>query len=56
MQFEKLVRLLAGVGLELEVRNGDDCCMLVFTKLASERRLFGEVYRSRSVLTRQFAV
>ncbi|KAI9770010.1 MAG: hypothetical protein M1840_003721 [Geoglossum simile] len=46
-QFEKLVRLLAGVGLELEVRGGDDCSMLVFTKLAFGRRLFGEVYRSR---------
>ncbi|KAH0543695.1 hypothetical protein FGG08_002011 [Glutinoglossum americanum] len=46
-QFEKLVRLLANVGLDLEVRDGDDCSVLIFTKIVSERHLLGEVYRSR---------
>jgi hypothetical protein len=48
-QFEKLIQLLVGVGLAVGVRDGDDCSLLVFTKIASERRLLGEVYRSRSV-------
>ncbi|KAI9786237.1 MAG: hypothetical protein M1839_007648 [Geoglossum umbratile] len=46
-QFEKLVQLLASVGLELEVRDGDDCSVLIFAKLASQRHLLAEVYRSR---------
>ncbi|KAI9861975.1 MAG: hypothetical protein M1813_005046 [Trichoglossum hirsutum] len=46
-QFEKLIQLLVGVGLAVGVRDGDDCSLLVFTKIASERRLLGEVYRSR---------
>ena len=39
--------MLASVGLATEVRNGEHHSILVFTKVASEEHLFGEVYRSR---------
>lgn len=45
--FQKLIRALAGVGLETEVRNGDNCSVLVFVKAASEKRFNNVVYRSR---------
>lgn len=44
---EKLIHSLASVGLATEVRNGDKQSLLVFVKVASERALLGEVYRSR---------
>ncbi|KAI9820350.1 MAG: hypothetical protein M1827_005972 [Pycnora praestabilis] len=45
--FERLIRALANVGLATEVRNGDNCSVLVFIKVASDRHLAGAVYRSR---------
>lgn len=45
--FEKLVESLASIGLQTEVRNGQDCSVLLFLRVASEKHLFGEVYRSR---------
>jgi anoctamin-10 len=46
-QFVKLIQALNGVGLTTEVRNGDNCTLLIFVKTASERHLQAEVYRSR---------
>ncbi len=46
-QFKKLVRSLANVGLQTEVRNGDETSLLVFVRAADEK-IFGDVvYRSR---------
>ncbi|KAI9721043.1 MAG: hypothetical protein M1812_002524 [Candelaria pacifica] len=45
--FERLIRAIADVGLATEVRNGNNCSVLVFVKIASEKHLVGEVYRSR---------
>ncbi len=46
-QFVKLVEALNDVGLTTEVRNGDNCAVLIFVKAASPRHLDAEVYRSR---------
>ncbi|KAF2115723.1 calcium-activated chloride channel-domain-containing protein [Lophiotrema nucula] len=46
-KFEKLVEALASVGLQTEVRNGENHSVLLFLRVASEEHLFGEVYRSR---------
>jgi len=46
-QFVKLIKVLNDVGLTTEVRNGDNCAVLVFVKVASDRHLRAEVYRSR---------
>lgn len=35
------------MGLQTEVRSGDNHSILLFTKVASDEHLFGEVYRSR---------
>ena len=40
---------LARAGLAVEVRNGDNSSLLVFTRVASDKRLRYEVHRSRSV-------
>jgi hypothetical protein len=45
-QLEKLLQSLAQVGLQVEVRQGDEVSLLVFVK-ASEKRLKRAVYRSR---------
>jgi hypothetical protein len=46
-QFKKLIRSLAHVGLQSEVRNGDESSLLVFVRSADEK-IFGDVvYRSR---------
>lgn len=50
-EFEKLVQALAKVGLATEVRMGDKHSLLVFVKVGSEEHLYGEVYRSRYVLS-----
>jgi anoctamin-10 len=46
-QFVQLIQALNDVGLSTEVRNGDNCAVLIFVKAASERHLNAEVYRSR---------
>ncbi|KAI4202098.1 MAG: hypothetical protein LQ350_002765 [Teloschistes chrysophthalmus] len=46
-KFAALMQALAGVGLATEVRNGDNCSLLVFVKVGSEKRFAQEVYRSR---------
>jgi anoctamin-10 len=46
-QFIKLIEALNDVGLATEVRNGDNCAVLIFVKVALERHLQAEVYRSR---------
>ncbi|KAL8641623.1 MAG: hypothetical protein Q9228_001596 [Teloschistes exilis] len=46
-KFAALMQALAGVGLATEVRNGDNCSLLVFIKVGSEKRFAQEVYRSR---------
>ena len=43
----KLIRALNDVGLQTEVRNGDNCAVLIFVKVASDRHLQSEVYRER---------
>lgn len=43
----KLIQALNDVGLSTEVRNGDNCAVLIFVKIASDRHLRAEVYRSR---------
>lgn len=45
--FQSLVQTLASVGLAVEVRNGENCALLVFVKVASDKRLNEVVYRSR---------
>jgi anoctamin-10 len=46
-QFKKLIRVLSNVGLQTEVRNGDESSLLVFVRSADEK-IFGDVvYRSR---------
>lgn len=45
--FQNLIRSLADVGLDTEVRHGEDSTLLVFVK-AADQKTFGEVvYRSR---------
>ena len=44
---EDLVQALARVGFAIEVRNGENCSLLVFVKVASDERLNNAVYRSR---------
>ena len=46
-RFEQLIKALASVGLATEVRNGENHSLLVFTKVASEDHMYGEIYRSR---------
>lgn len=46
-RFEELVQRLASVGLATEVRNGNEHSLLVFVRVASEKHMLGEVYRSR---------
>lgn len=46
---QSLLQALAHVGLAVEVRNGDNCSLLIFVKVASDKRLSHEVYRSRLV-------
>ena len=43
----KLIEALNDVGLSTEVRNSDNCAVLVFVKIASDKHLKAEVYRSR---------
>ena len=51
--FRDLVQALAKVGLAIEVRNGENCSLLVFVKVASNERLNNAVYRSRCALNFQ---
>ncbi|KAL8812290.1 MAG: hypothetical protein Q9223_001159 [Gallowayella weberi] len=46
-RFSELMQVLARVGLATEVRNGDNCSLLVFIRVGSEKRFAHEVYRSR---------
>jgi anoctamin-10 len=46
-RFTELIRALHDVGLVTEVRNSDNCAVLIFVKIASQRHLHAEVYRSR---------
>ncbi|KAG9229878.1 plasma membrane stress response protein-like protein [Amylocarpus encephaloides] len=46
-QFVKLIQCLNDVGLATEVRNGDNCGVLIFVKIESDMHLRAEVYRSR---------
>lgn len=46
-EFEELIKALNDVGLATEVRNGDNFAVLIFVKVASDRHLRAEVYRSR---------
>jgi anoctamin-10 len=43
----RLIQALTDVGLATEVRNGDNCALLIFVKAASARHLDAEIYRSR---------
>ncbi|KAL8790484.1 MAG: hypothetical protein Q9213_000636 [Squamulea squamosa] len=45
--FSALMQALARVGLATEVRNGDNCSLLVFVKVGSNKRFAHEVYRTR---------
>ncbi|KFY18931.1 hypothetical protein V493_08249 [Pseudogymnoascus sp. VKM F-4281 (FW-2241)] len=45
--FSKLVDALARVGLETEVRNGDNCAVLVFVHFSSPRHMDAAIYRAR---------
>jgi anoctamin-10 len=46
-KFEKLVEAISSIGLQTEVRNGENHSVLLFVRVASDDHLFGEVYRSR---------
>ncbi|KAL9604391.1 MAG: hypothetical protein Q9219_000579 [cf. Caloplaca sp. 3 TL-2023] len=45
--FTALMQALARAGLTTEVRNGENCSLLVFIKVGSQKRFTQEVYRSR---------
>ena len=45
--FEKLIRALARLGLTIEVRSGDNCCLLVLVRANDDRQFNNVVYRSR---------
>lgn len=45
-ELEKLLRTLASVGLQTEVRQGDETSLLIFVR-ATSKRLKRAVYRSR---------
>ncbi|KAJ6164048.1 hypothetical protein N7470_002720 [Penicillium chermesinum] len=45
-QLEKLLRALAGIGLQTEIRQGDESSLLIFVR-ASSKQLNRAVYRSR---------
>ncbi|KAL8871021.1 MAG: hypothetical protein Q9174_003063 [Haloplaca sp. 1 TL-2023] len=45
--FTNLMQALYRVGLATEVRNGDNCALLVFVKVGNDKRFAQEVYRSR---------
>ncbi|WPG99362.1 Calcium-activated chloride channel [Acrodontium crateriforme] len=45
--FASLIARLSSVGLETEVRTGDNHSLLIFLRMASEEHMLGEVYRSR---------
>lgn len=45
-QLQKLLRTLAEVGLQTEVRQGDEASLLIFVR-ASKNQLKRAVYRSR---------
>lgn len=49
--FQNLIRALADVGLQTEVRNGEDSSLLVFVKAADEEVFSNVVYRSRYIRT-----
>lgn len=53
-KFQKLCEKLASVGFATEVRVGDDHSLLIFVKVASEEHFFGEVYRSRWEIPKQY--
>ncbi|EWC44744.1 hypothetical protein DRE_06522 [Drechslerella stenobrocha 248] len=46
-QLEKLLHTLDLAGLRTVVRDGGNGILMVFTRIRSENKLFGEVYRSR---------
>lgn len=46
-KFNDLIRALASVGLQVEVRNGEDHSLLVLIRVASQAHLHAEIYRSR---------
>jgi hypothetical protein len=45
--FVQLIQALADTGFATEVRHGDNDSLLIFTKIASERLLIGQIYRYR---------
>lgn len=45
--FVQLIQALADTGFATEVRHGDNDSLLIFTKIASEKLLIGQVYRYR---------
>ena len=45
--FRSLMQALARVGLAIEVRNGENCSLLVLVKVASDEHLNNAIYRSR---------
>ena len=48
-EFQKLIQSLAQVGLQTEVRNGENHTILIFVKAANDEALGTAVYRSRYV-------
>ena len=46
----KLLQALAQVGLAIEIRNGDNQSLMILVKIASDKQLSHQIYRSRSVL------
>jgi anoctamin-10 len=47
VQFQDLIKALVSVGLDTEVRPGENNTLLLFVREASKDHLNGEVYRSR---------
>jgi hypothetical protein len=47
--YEKLIEALARVGLNIEVRSGENQSILVFVKATNDERFNNQIYRSRYV-------
>ena len=46
-ELEKLLKALAGVGLTIEVRNGESQSLLILVRAPAGKRFYNTVYRSR---------
>ena len=46
-ELDELVKSIARTGLDVEVRNGDKCSLLIFIKADDQKRFINQVYKAR---------